>query len=105
MVKDNARRARPKDDLWGLVVVGVLAQIVGVIVALTSWPDKETEKGECFGTIYGGDECDPDKVTETGNALLAWLGVAFGSVGSIAMLIGIIGFGVMLGMRAHSREA
>ena len=76
------------ETLWFMLVVGLVLQVIGFSLGVLQAPRTEVTD---VGVVQEGDR---------GLMLAALLGFGLGSVLS---LIAVIGFGVLLGMRAHDR--
>jgi hypothetical protein len=70
------------DTLWSLVGVGLLAELAGLVLAVTQWPADDTADG------------------------MAWshVGLTAGAVGSTLLLVGIVGWCVRLALGSGVRE-
>ena len=92
MVKDNTRqRKQSTRDLWSMVWYGLGLQVLGGLIAGLSWP--------------GTDVKPSGRAVGTGSAAGAWIGVTIASLGSMLMLVVLVAFGVVLGLRARAMEA
>lgn len=71
--------------LWWVLIIGMALQVVGGMIIGASWPDGLSEFNE---------QADDGS---TGGLLFGWL---LGGAGSFLLLVAVVGFGTMLGIRA-----
>lgn len=90
--------------LWTMLLVGLLLQGIFGWIAYQAWPGTEITEGECSYSYMSGEVCSDDQVEDTGDAggVAVALGVA--GIGGIMVAISIVGFGVSLGMAAHTER-
>jgi drug/metabolite transporter (DMT)-like permease len=84
LAEDAARR------LSGYFWLGLVVGAFGVVVALVAWPGTATPEGE--GPVLTGDRA------------VAYAGLLLYGVGQLLVLLAVIGWGVMLGVRAAHDE-
>jgi len=75
--------------LWRLLVLGLALQVVCCITAVVQGPR----------TVH-----EPTGSVERGDRTLMLVGILGFGLGGVLSLIAVIGFGVLLGMRAHARD-
>ena len=78
----------------GSILGGLVAQIVGGVVIAVSWPESSLE----YSFL------DDPTITEEGSAFGVWTGLVLATFGGFALMLGIIGWGVMLGVRATRND-
>jgi hypothetical protein len=85
MVPDNRRRPRKQstEQLWNLTKYGVLAQFLG---------------GFVLGLASSSDGSDPPLAL----VIASW---AIIGIGSAVLFVGLVGWGVLLALRARAKEA
>ena len=76
------------DKLAYLLIGGLIVQVIGFSIAVMVAPHTEV-------TVEG--------VVDEGDRMVVLMALLGFGLGSVFSLIAVIGFGVMLGMRAHNR--
>ena len=97
LVKSPVNRATAEsaqNALRGAFFGGLVAQIVGGVVIAVSWPESSLE----YSFL------DDPTITEEGSAFGVWTGLVLATFGGFALMLGIIGWGVMLGVRATRND-
>jgi len=77
----------PSDRLVGIIAGGLFLQLLGGFLAGLLWPGTDAATGD-----------------EQGNPVVAIFGLAVVSLGTLIALVGVIGFGVLVGLRVRDRE-
>ncbi|WP_375003681.1 hypothetical protein [Aeromicrobium sp. CTD01-1L150] len=81
---------QPLSWLWSMLVGGLAVQVVGCIIAFANLPRTKL---------------DPTGPIQTaGDPTLILAGVLGLGLGGVLSLIAVIGFGVLLGLRAHASD-
>jgi len=75
--------------MWLMLVLGLALQVTGCITAFAQAPRTELE---------------PTGPVEKGDRTLMMVGILGLGLGGVLSLIAVIGFGVLLGMRAHAQD-
>lgn len=89
---------RSSETLQILCLVAVMAIAVGAALMWNAWPDTELVREASTSVITG--EVTPARYEETGSTALAALGGLLAWAGQCALLVSLVGWGVMLGQRA-----
>jgi len=77
------------------LLAGLVLQVLGAVIAVVTWPGEKVADDPFVSAN------DLTIATEdTGNALLAVLGIGLVQVGGMLLLVAIVGFGVKLGREA-----
>jgi hypothetical protein len=74
-------RARAGNLVGGLVIGGLVAIGIGTLMAAVEWPDE---------SVYNDD---------TGNAVLAYLGLVIAGLGQLAVFAAVVAWAVTVGIR------
>lgn len=95
----KTKPAPTSETLSNLIGIGVILQIFGGVVAGAAWPGTETKAVECGAFADPG--CKPTQTVDTGNAFVTWLGLGVVGLAGILVLIGAVGWGVLIALRVR----
>lgn len=94
-----------RSTLLALAIAGASLVVLGVFVSVAAWPSHEAPPTDCLSLETGEPVvCEEDGDGSTGSQPLAVLGLVGAGVGTLTLLVSVIGWGVMLGNRA-SRDS
>ncbi|WP_418057770.1 hypothetical protein [Pimelobacter simplex] len=98
----------PQQTIWTVLGVGVGLQVIGGAVVLAGWPRWDDVASDTCGAIDRDGlplPCDTESMRVSGHDSVVALGSIIGGIGSLAVLLAIIAFGVYLGMRAAQADS
>lgn len=95
----KTKPAPTSETLSNLIGIGVILQIFGGVVAAVAWPGSTTKTVNCG--VFSDPGCTPTKSVDTGSALAASVGLGVVGLAGILVLIGAVGWGVLIALRVR----